>query len=559
MSLWKIAWRSIQQRSLSSLLTGLSMALGVALVVAVLVVLGVVERSFTQNAEGYNIIVGPKGGQLELVLNTVFHLGTPKSTLPWSYYEEFSEGKYAPSVELAIPICLGDNYEGYRVVATTSDLFDKSEYRANTKYTFADGRNFKDAAFFEAVVGSTVARKTGLKVGSTFEPTHGISEDELAHKHDPFKVVGVLDPTGTPNDRALFISVEGFFLLEDHALDEADVETAAPADDAHTHDDLHAHGDESAHDHDHDHDQDQDHDHEHEGEEEADDHDHPHDDEADAENADANDEEHSHEGESADTHDHAHEEEDAHEHAEDDHAEDDRAHDHAHDDHAHDHEHDDHGHDDHAHDDHAHDDHGHSHDHDHSHAHHHEPLPKHLREVTSILLRTNLTGGLSIPGQLQRDPRAMAVMPVREVTLLFEGLVGNLQLLLLGLAILVVVVAGIGIMVSIYNTMNDRRRDIAVMRALGAGRQTVMMVIFIESLLLSFCGGLAGLLLGHALIAVLNPLIVEQTGVSIGLLQFQLVELALIPGLMVLATLAGVVPALAAYRTDVSKALGASP
>jgi len=179
--------------------------------------------------------------------------------------------------------------------------------------------------------------------------------------------------------------------------------------------------------------------------------------------------------------------------------------------------------------------------------------------VTSILLRTNLTGGLTIPGALQRDPRAMAVMPVREVTMLFEGLVGNLEMLLLGLAILVVVVAGIGIMVSIYNTMNDRRRDIAVMRALGAGRQTVMVVILIESLLLSLGGGLAGLLLGHGLIVLLNPLIVEQTGVSIGLMQFQLVELALVPGLMVLATLAGIVPALAAYRTDVSKALGASP
>jgi putative ABC transport system permease protein len=153
----------------------------------------------------------------------------------------------------------------------------------------------------------------------------------------------------------------------------------------------------------------------------------------------------------------------------------------------------------------------------------------------------------------------MAVMPVREVTVLFEGLVGNLQLLLLGLAILVVVVAGIGIMVSIYNTMNDRRRDIAVMRALGAGKQTVMIVILFESLLLSLGGGLAGLVLGHGLIALLNPLIIDQTGVSIGLLQFQQGELALVPGLIVLATVAGIVPALAAYRTDVSKALAASP
>jgi putative ABC transport system permease protein len=497
-------------------MTGLSMALGVALVVAVLVVLGVVKDSFTQNAEGYNVIVGPKGGQLELVLNTVFHLGTPKSTLPWSYYEDFTTGKYAPSVELAIPYCLGDNYEGYRVVATTSDLFNKAEYRAGKKYAFTDGRNFEDDEFFEAVVGATVARKTGIKVGSEFQPAHGVTEDELAHKHDAFQVVGVLEPTGTPNDRALFINLEGFFLLEGHALDEpvADEPTS-----------LHA-GDEDAHDHD----------------------DAQSDEEGDAEHAynDAHDD---------DAH---HDTEHGHEHADGDESEPvDEDDEHVGDEHeraGHEggdtHQHDDAADVDHAHDDHA---------HDHSHAHHHEPLPRELREVTSILLRTNLTGGLTIPAALQRDPRAMAVMPVREVTVLFEGLVGNLQLLLLGLAILVVVVAGIGIMVSIYNTMNDRRRDIAVMRALGAGKQTVMIVILFESLLLSLGGGLAGLVLGHGLIALLNPLIIDQTGVSIGLLQFQQGELALVPGLIVLATVAGIVPALAAYRTDVSKALAASP
>ncbi|MCA9102129.1 MAG: ABC transporter permease [Planctomycetales bacterium] len=551
MSLWKIAWRSIQQRSLSSLMTGLSMALGVALVVAVLVVLGVVKDSFTQNAEGYNIIVGPKGGSLELVLNTVYHLGRPQSTLPWSYYEEFTEGKFAPSVELAIPYCLGDNYEGYRVVATTSDLFDKSEYRAGQKYTFAAGHNFADEAFYEAVIGATVARNTGLRVGDTFEPTHGLSAGEMGHKHDPFRVVGVLDPTGTPNDRALFISVEGFFLLEGHSLDKPsdvgtsnDMAASAAADE---HDDEHDHAHEDGHDHD------AEHDHEH-----ADDHDH---------------DDHAHEGHDDEVHDeHEHDEavettaapaaansstgEDAaDEHREDEHDERDHAEDgHDHDEHAHD-EHDDHDHDAHDHDAHDHDE----HDHGHGHDHHHEPLPKELREVTAILVRTDLTGGLTIPKVLQRDPRAMAVYPVQEINTLFEGLVGNLKLLLVGLAVLVVVVAGVGIMVSIYNTMNDRRRDIAVMRALGAGRQTVMFVILFESLLLSLVGGVAGLLIGHGLVALLNPLIVAQTGVSIGFFQFQIVELALIPGLIVLATAAGIVPALAAYRTDVSKALGDAP
>ena len=116
MSLWKIAWRSIQQRSLASALTALSMALGVMLVVAVLVIKTVVSDSFERNASlGYNVIVGAKGSPLQLVLNTVFHLSRPIENIPWSYYKEFRDGQFKPYVAQAIPVCMGDFYGEYRV------------------------------------------------------------------------------------------------------------------------------------------------------------------------------------------------------------------------------------------------------------------------------------------------------------------------------------------------------------------------------------------------------------------------------------------------------------
>ncbi|MFP6614184.1 MAG: ABC transporter permease, partial [Pirellulales bacterium] len=87
MSLWKIAWRSIQHRALSSWLTGFSMALGVALVVVVLVIHSVINRSFNDAAQGYHLIVGAKGGKLQLVLNTVFHLSEPIENISWSFYK----------------------------------------------------------------------------------------------------------------------------------------------------------------------------------------------------------------------------------------------------------------------------------------------------------------------------------------------------------------------------------------------------------------------------------------------------------------------------------------
>jgi putative ABC transport system permease protein len=119
----------------------------------------------------------------------------------------------------------------------------------------------------------------------------------------------------------------------------------------------------------------------------------------------------------------------------------------------------------------------------------------------------------------------------------------------------VIVVAGIGMMVSMYNTMNERRQEIAIMRALGAKRRTVMSIIMLESILLSFVGGLAGVIIGHVLIGVLSPWIAESVRVPVSIFQFQSVELWLIPGLTILASIVGYLPAVVAYRTDVAQSL----
>src|SRR5581483_961382 len=296
MSLFRIALRSILQRGVASLLTMLSMALGVMLVVAVLSIHGVVSQSFKNNASlGYNMIVGAKGGQEQLTLNTVFYLSKPVENIPYTYYLEFlkrderdrlqnysfavqcraavkeatelidskgngvcdflvhrtvdqlslalapdtraksnfpavetgRDGKYGLMTDLAIPLCLGDFYGRFRVVGTTPALFDDLVYdiENNRKFEFAQGRNFRqhdpEHGFFEAVVGSTVARELNVTVGQRISPRHG---DPEGHTHTgKFTVVGILRPSGTPNDRAVFVNMEGFYLMEDHAkpLDEA--------------------------------------------------------------------------------------------------------------------------------------------------------------------------------------------------------------------------------------------------------------------------------------------------------------------------------------------------
>jgi putative ABC transport system permease protein len=444
MPFWKIAWRNIEQRGLASTLTALSMALGVAVMIAVIVIYGVAVRQFEQSAQGYHLIVGGKGGALQLVLSTVYHVGQPLYPIPYTYYQKFLPGgEFADVTEVAVPMCLGDSYESpggrmFRVIGTAPELFDKIEYGTRSDgtpliYEFQPGgRNFKSENFFEAVVGSVVAAQSGLNVGDEINPTHGIGSE--GHKHDAFKVVGVLKPTGTANDRAVFINIEGFYLLEGHALtpDEEHVQEEAPG-----------HSNESAHD-----------------------------------------------GEHA-----------------------------------------------------------------------HQPLPIEQREVTSILVLCNSPLGPTALDQAinkGEDRIAQAVAPAREVAVLMNGIVGPVRLILLVLTVLIVVVAGISILVSIYNSMNERSHDIAVMRALGASRGAVMAIVLVESILLSLGGGLIGILLGHGLVGLAAPYVVDRTGVALGVFEFEWQELALIPALVVLASLVGFLPAVAAYRTDVAKALAGS-
>src|SRR3990170_4051781 len=94
MSYWKIAWRNLEQRALTSSLTGLSMALGVATMICVIVIHSMTVRQFSPStqAQGYHLIVGGKGGALQLVLSTVYYMGQPLYPIPYSYYQKFLDG-----------------------------------------------------------------------------------------------------------------------------------------------------------------------------------------------------------------------------------------------------------------------------------------------------------------------------------------------------------------------------------------------------------------------------------------------------------------------------------
>ena len=210
-SLWLLARRSLRQHALSTTVTALSLALASGLVMAVLAIGAQSRTAFTIESTPFDAVLGARGSQLQLVLNSVFHLETSPGNLPWSTYEEVQE---RPGVRAAIPYAVGDSWRGFRVVGTDARMFNAELLGPRTPRV-ASGRIF-DETLREAVVGSFVAARTGARVGSEIHPSHGVDE---GHEHDEdYVVVGVLAPTNTPLDRCVWIPIEGMFRMGGHVL-----------------------------------------------------------------------------------------------------------------------------------------------------------------------------------------------------------------------------------------------------------------------------------------------------------------------------------------------------
>jgi putative ABC transport system permease protein len=480
-NVFQIALKSIRQRLVASSLTGLSVALGVMLMVAVLVTYSVVERAFQQRTIGYDLVVGKQGSEIQLVLSTVYRIGTPPAPIPYRFYQILKHNpslfyENVPAPEAAIPIAMGDTTEkgGFPIVGTTREYFDH-EYAPGRKLLLS-GNGFRDS--YDAIIGSQVARENHWDIGSTFKMVHG-GADSGGHVHDElFTVVSVLKQTGTANDRTVFVQLGGFYAISGHetpAKDArrreeeffgADYERAllatgglteltryyasqgreTPEVDARRYAEEHFGTDYERR-------------------------------LVDAERPDA---------ESG------------------------------------------------------------------------ARIPTMQKAVTAVLIKypvDRTSNAVMLAGKMKRGHRAQAVNPIVVMRQLMEQVVGNVAIALVVMTVLVIVVSGVGIFVSIYNSMSDRRREIAVMRALGAQRQTVFSIIMAESILLCFGGGILGVLLGHGLVFLGAPVLEAKTGLIVDPLAFHPAEFVLLPALLVLASLVGFIPAMTAYRTDVARAL----
>jgi putative ABC transport system permease protein len=204
--LLSLAGKSLRNRLLVSLLTLTSIALSVALLVGVENVRTGMRESFSSTIRRADLIVGARGGTLQLLLYSVFGLGSPTANVSMETYEYW---RTHPAVEWTIPYSLGDNHRGFRVIGTDSSFYEHYRFRDDRRIEFVAGDRARD--IFDVVVGSDVARTLGYAVGEQIELTHGLSGATGIMDHDdkPFRVVGVLARTFTPVDRALYVTLEG--------------------------------------------------------------------------------------------------------------------------------------------------------------------------------------------------------------------------------------------------------------------------------------------------------------------------------------------------------------
>src|SRR5882672_123702 len=397
MNIFGIVLRSLRQHALSTIVTAASVALAGGLLMTVWVVKKQSQSTFTGVNAGFDAVLGARGSKLQLVLNAIFHLESSPGNLAW---QDFLDIRKNSNVELAVPLAVGDNYRGYRLVGTTLDLFEHAEYAPGRNFAVISGGRLFDPDLREAVVGSFAARKLGLKPGDTFHPFHGLIFDEKNQHSETYLVVGVLKPSNTPADRVIWIPLEGIQKMSGHD-------------------------------------------------------------------------------------------------------------------------------------------------------------PKAATDISAVLVKLK-SGSAAAGFQMdmmynKQGNRLTFAWPIGRVMAELFDKIGWFDRVLALISYLVAFVATASILAGIYNSMNERRREIAILRALGARRATIFAAILLEAASISALGMAAGFAVYGVIVTAVAAVMRAQTGVVIDPFKFNAVMLWAPAALIALGALAGIVPAVKAYRTDVAE------
>lgn len=397
---------NILSKKLRDFLTIFSILISVMLIVSVENLMAQLKSNVIENAGTYDILVGAPGSETQLVLSSMFYYDSPIANIDIEYYEQLQKDSRVAKV---VPLGMGDNYNGYRIIGTSQDFFDET-------YTLKNGKMFENDG--EVVIGATVAKVTGLKVGDTFSGMHGLtSESDSGHNHDNFKytVVGVLDATRTPSDTVLYTTIESLWKVHGLHHDEDEHSEETPS----------GHGT----------------------------------------NEDADD------------------------------------------------------------------------------------------LITALLVKTtSLANQIVVSNELNENDDVQAINPATTLRKLLVTLSTG--------EIIVTLVAYVSIFLSVivlFTTMLsasiERRKDISILRALGANRKIVFLTILIETLVIAIIGAVLGFIFSHIAIGIVGNYTAETYGLNISGFVVQPTEYLVLLGAVILSALAGVIPAIMVYKTDATRYL----
>ncbi len=205
MNLLKISWANLKEKKLNSFLSGLLLTLGIGIISLLLLLNKQLDEQFTKNIKGIDMVVGAKGSPLQLILSSIYQIDAPTGNVPLA---EVNKLRRNPFVKTVIPLSMGDNYQGYRIVGTTPAYF--THYEAKV----AQGVLFSHV--LEATLGSKVAAATGLKPGDTFASAHGLDEEGDAHGEVKYQIVGVLEPSGSVVDQLILTDLSSVWAIHEH-------------------------------------------------------------------------------------------------------------------------------------------------------------------------------------------------------------------------------------------------------------------------------------------------------------------------------------------------------
>ena len=203
--LFKISWKNILDKKLNSFLCILLMTLGIAMISLLMLLGKQLQDKFAKNISGIDLVVGAKGSPLQLILSSVYQIDNPTGNV---YLDDVQAIAQNPMVKEMIPLSMGDNFQGYRILGTNKKYFD------HFKTKFASGRMFK--ANLEVVLGGQTALNNNLKVGDTFASSHGLVSEGEKHEDEKYKVVGILEFNNSVVDNLILTSLGSVWSIHEH-------------------------------------------------------------------------------------------------------------------------------------------------------------------------------------------------------------------------------------------------------------------------------------------------------------------------------------------------------